>query len=70
MNEDSKSVDINMLQKENNMKKNFLKKKEKYDPKTAIEKGKGSINLKNIEKKRIFKKEKDEESEEEVKVQN
>jgi hypothetical protein len=34
---------------------NFLKRKEKYDPKKALEKGQGTIQAKNIEKKRIFK---------------
>lgn len=42
----------------------FLKRKEKYDPKKALEKGKGSISMKNINKKRVFGKKQDQDSEE------
>jgi hypothetical protein len=38
---------------------NFLKRKEKYDPKKALEKGKGTVSQKNINKKRIFGKKQD-----------
>jgi hypothetical protein len=37
-----------------------LKKGLKYDPKKALQESKGAISAKNIEKKRIFKKSKDE----------
>ena len=40
----------------------FLKKKEKYDPKKAIEVGRGKLSTKNINKKRIFKNNLDNES--------
>lgn len=52
---------------------NFLKKKERYDPKKALAKGKGTVSQKNINKKRIFGKKTDQDSEEmsqeEVKVE-
>lgn len=42
------------LNKSESQKSNFLKKKDRYDPKKALEKGKGEISQKNINKKRLF----------------
>ena len=35
---------------------NFLKKKERYDPKKALETGTGKVSSKGIEKKRVLSK--------------
>lgn len=35
--------------------KEFLKRKEKYDPQKSLKTKKGEVNNKNIEKKRVFK---------------
>ena len=39
----------------NSNSKEFLKRKEKYDPQKSLKSKKGEINNKNVEKKRIFK---------------
>lgn len=52
------------LKKSQSQRTTFLKKKERYDPKKAIEKGQGQISNKNIESRRLFSKPKDQDEEE------
>lgn len=64
-NDDAMSVGgENMKQSQSVASGKFLKRKEKYDPKKALEKGKGTVSMKNINKKRIFGKKQDQDSEE------